>query len=135
MQHFKAGSRPTKKATSDYFTGTVWQDPIVEAPEPARIRGLRVTFEPGSRTAWHSHPLGQMLVVVSGVGRFQTDGEPVVEIKPGDVIRIPPHERHWHGAAPDTMMCHLAFQESLDRTHASWMEHVSDEDYLRAPGT
>ena len=78
MQHFKAGSRPTKKATSDYFTGNVWQDPIVEAPEPARIRGLRVTFEPGSRTAWHSHPLGQTLVVVSGVGRFQTDGEPVV---------------------------------------------------------
>jgi quercetin dioxygenase-like cupin family protein len=135
MQHFKAGSRPTKKATSDYFTGTVWQDPIVEAPEPARIRGLRVTFEPGSRTAWHSHPLGQTLVVVSGVGRFQTDGEPVVEIKPGDVIWIPPHERHWRGAAPDTMMSHLAFQESLDGTHASWMEHVSDEDYLRAPGT
>jgi len=135
MQHFKAGSRPTKKATSDYFTGTVWQDPIVEAPEPARIRGLRVTFEPGSRTAWHSHPLGQTLVVVSGVGRFQTDGEPVVEIKPGDVIWIPPHERHWHGAAPDTMMCHLAFQESLDGSHANWMEHVTDEDYLKAPGT
>lgn len=135
MQHFKAGSRPTKKASNDYFTGTVWQDPIVEAPEPARIRGLRVTFEPGSRTAWHSHPLGQTLVVVSGVGRFQTDGEPVVEIKPGDVIWIPPHERHWHGAAPGTMMCHLAFQEALDGTHANWMEHVSDEDYLKAPGT
>ena len=134
MQHFKAGTRPTKKASGDYFIGTVWQDPIVEAPEPARIRGLRVTFEPSARTAWHSHPLGQTLVVVSGVGRFQTEGEPVVEIKPGDVIWIPPHEKHWHGAAPGTMMCHLAFQESLDGTHANWLEQVSDEDYLKEPG-
>lgn len=133
MQHFKAGTRPSKKAPDSYFTGTVWQDPIIEAPEPARIRGLRVTFEPGSRTAWHSHPLGQTLVVVSGVGRFQTEGEPVVEIRPGDVIWIPPHEKHWHGAAPDTLMCHLAFQESLYGTHANWLEHVSDADYLAQP--
>lgn len=134
MQHYKAGTRPSKKAPDSYFTGTVWQDPIVEAPEPARIRGLRVTFEPGARTAWHSHPLGQTLVVLSGVGRFQSEGEPVVEIRPGDVIWIAPGEKHWHGAAPDTLMCHLAFQESLDGTHANWMEHVSDEDYTRAPG-
>ncbi len=135
MQHFKAGSRPSKKAPASYFTGTVWQDPIIEAPEPARIRGLRVTFEPGSRTAWHTHPLGQTLVVVSGVGRFQSAGEPVVEIRPGDVIWIPPNEKHWHGAAPDNMMCHLAFQEVLDGAYADWMEHVSDEDYARAPGS
>ena len=135
MQHFKAGSRPSKKAPDGYFTGTVWQDPIVEAPQPARIRGLRVTFEPGARTAWHTHPLGQTLVVASGVGRFQSAGEPVVEIRPGDVIWISPHEKHWHGAAPDNMMCHLAFQEVLDGTYADWMEHVSDEDYARAPGS
>ena len=134
MQHYKAGSRASKKAPDSYFTGTVWQDPIIEAPEPARIRGLRVTFEPGARTAWHSHPLGQTLVVVSGTGRFQSEGEPVVELLPGDVVWIPPHEKHWHGAAPDALMCHLAFQEALDGSHASWMEHVSDEDYFKVPG-
>ena len=88
MQHFKAGTRPSRQAPASYFTGTVWQDPIVEAPEPARIRALRVTFEPGARTAWHTHPLGQTLVVLSGAGRFQTEGGPVVALMPGDVMWI-----------------------------------------------
>ncbi len=133
MQHYKAGSRATKQAPASYFTGTVWQDPIVEAPDPARIRALRVTFEPGARTAWHTHPLGQTLVVLSGLGRFQTEGGPVVALKPGDVMWISPDEKHWHGAAPDNGMVHIAFQEALDGSHANWLDHVSDEEYLVAP--
>ena len=129
MKIFKAGTRPTKLARSDWFTGRVWQDPVVEAPEPARVRALRVAFEPGARTNWHTHPLGQTLYVVSGVGRFQTWGEPPVEIRAGDTIWIPPGEKHWHGAAPDTMMCHIAFQEHLDGDHIEWFEEVSEEDY------
>jgi quercetin dioxygenase-like cupin family protein len=128
MDHFKAGERPTKFGPAEYFTGTVYQDPIVEAPAPARIRALRVTFLPGGRTNWHTHPLGQTLYVVSGVGRYQKDGEKIVEIKAGDTIWIPPGERHWHGAAPDTAMCHIAFQEALDGKHIEWEEPVSDED-------
>jgi quercetin dioxygenase-like cupin family protein len=134
MQYFKAGSRPTKQAPASYFTGTVWQDPINEPPEPARARSAWVTFEPGARTAWHTHPLGQTLVVTSGVGRFQTKGQPVVTLKPGDVVWIPPGEKHWHGAAPDTGMVHLAIHEALDGSHINWMEHVTDEEYLVAPG-
>ncbi len=133
MQHYKAGSRPTKQAPASYFTGTVWQDPIVEAPEPARIRALRVTFEPGARTAWHTHPLGQTLVVLSGIGLFQTEGGPVTALKPGDVVWISPNEKHWHGASPANGMVHIAFQEALDGTHANWLEHVTDEEYLVPP--
>ncbi|MEM7060819.1 MAG: cupin domain-containing protein [Pseudomonadota bacterium] len=134
MDHFRAGSRPTKYGPSEYFRGTVTQDPIVEAPEPARIRAIRVSFLPGGCTNWHTHPLGQTLHVVSGTGRFQTWGEPVVEIKAGDSIWIPPGEKHWHGAAPETAMVHIAFQEALDGKHIEWMEPVSDEDYHAAPG-
>ena len=129
MDHHKAGERATKYGPEQYFSGTVIQDPIVEAPEPARIRAVRVTFLPGGRTNWHTHPLGQTLYVVSGVGRFQTEGEQVVEIKAGDTIWIPPGERHWHGAAPDTAMCHIAMQEALDGSHSDWQEPVSDADF------
>lgn len=135
MDHYRNGARPTRQAPAEYFTGTVWMDPIVEAPEPARVRALRVAFEPGARTAWHSHPLGQTLYVLSGTGRFQTWGEAVIEIKPGDTIWIPPGEKHWHGAAPESSMTHIAVQESLDGKHADWMEQVSDEDYSAAPQT
>lgn len=133
MEISKAGSSPTRRANSDWFTGTVWQDPIVEAPEPARIRGARVAFEPGARTAWHTHPLGQTLHVVSGVGRIQALGGPVREIRPGDTVWIPPGEKHWHGAAPETGMVHLAFHEALNGVHIEWMEKVSDADYAVAP--
>jgi quercetin dioxygenase-like cupin family protein len=127
-----AGAKATRRASSDYFTGTVWQDPLVEAPEPARVRASRVSFAPGARTAWHTHPLGQTLIVVSGVGRIQTWGGPVRAIRPGDTVWIPPHEKHWHGAAPDTGMVHIAIHEARDGVHIDWLEPVSDEDY-RAP--
>jgi len=124
-----AGSRPSRRAPKENFTGTVWQEPIVEAPAPARIRAARVSFEPGARTNWHSHPLGQTLYVISGVGRFQTEGGPVQEIRPGDVIWIPPGEKHWHGGSPTNAMTHIAMQEALDGNHATWMEPVTDAEY------
>ncbi|MCB1339783.1 MAG: cupin domain-containing protein [Pseudooceanicola sp.] len=133
MKLFAAGSRPSQKAGPDYFTGTVWQDPIIEAPEPARTRALRVAFEPGARTAWHTHPLGQTLHVLSGCGLFGLRGEAPRVIRPGDTIWIPPGEEHWHGAGPDTGMVHLAIQEAEGGRAADWLEHVSDEDYSRAP--
>ena len=133
MDIHSAGSRPTRQGPADYFTGTVWMDPVVSAPEPARLQGIRVSFEPGARTAWHTHPLGQTLYVLQGVGRAQTWGGPVREIRPGDTVWIPPGEKHWHGAAPETGMTHLAFQESLDGTHVEWMEHVPDDVYAAAP--
>jgi quercetin dioxygenase-like cupin family protein len=133
MEIRTAGASPTRRGNADWFTGTVWQDPIVEAPEPARIRAVRVAFEPGARTAWHTHPLGQTLHVVSGVGRVQAWGGPVREIRPGDTVWIPPAEKHWHGAAPETGMVHLAFHEGLDGVHVEWMEHVTDADYAVTP--
>lgn len=133
MDIYRAGSAPTRRGNADWFTGTVWQDPIIIAPDPARIRALRVNFEPGARTAWHTHPLGQTLHVLSGVGRVQSWGGPVKEIRPGDTIWIPPGEKHWHGAAPTTGMVHLAFQEALDGKQVDWLEHVSDADYLTEP--
>ena len=133
MEVTRCGSTPTRRGPADYFTGTVWQDPIIEAPAPARIRGARVSFEPGARTAWHTHPLGQTLHVISGAGRVQTWGGPVQEIRAGDTVWIPPNEKHWHGAAPTTGMVHIALQEALDGKHVEWMEHVSDEQYNAAP--
>jgi quercetin dioxygenase-like cupin family protein len=124
-----AGSRPSRRAPKENFTGTVWQDPIVAARAPARMVANRVSFEPGARTAWHTHPLGQTLYVVSGVGRIQTEGSPVREIRAGDVVWIPPGEKHWHGGAPTTGMVHIAMQESLDGSHVNWMEQVSDAQY------
>ncbi len=123
------GSVPSRRVPASYFTGTVWQDPIVEAPEPARIRAARVSFEPGARTAWHTHPLGQTLHVVSGHGLAQTWGGPIQKIRAGDNVWIPPGEKHWHGAAPTTAMVHIAFHEALDGKHVEWMEHVTDEQY------
>ncbi|WNV09857.1 cupin domain-containing protein [Tardiphaga sp. 709] len=134
MKLFPAGSRPTKRAPEEYFTGTVWQDPVIVAEAPARLVTFRVSFEPGARTAWHTHPFGQTLYVIAGVGRFQTEGEPVVEIKPGDTVWIPPAEKHWHGAAPTTGMTHIAMQEALDGKTADWMEKVSDEQYAKPVG-
>lgn len=133
MDIFPAGSRPSRRAPDDYFTGTVWQDPIVATSAPARLVVFRVTFEPGARTAWHTHPLGQTLHVVSGVGRVQVEGQPVREIKPGDTVWIPPGEKHWHGATPTTAMCHFAMQEALDGNTADWMEKVTDAQYAVAP--
>src|SRR5438067_12361114 len=122
-----AGSRPTRRAPKEYFTGTVLQDPIIATAAPARLVSTRVAFEPGARTAWHTHPLGQTLFVTSGVGRCQRWGGPVEEIRPGDVVWFPPGEKHWHGAAPTTAMTHLAVQEQLDGKAVEWLEHVSDE--------
>ena len=129
MKIFKSGSRPTKKASSDWFTGTVWQDPIIEAPEPARIRALNVSFEPGARTAWHTHPLGQTLYVVTGNGLVGLRNEAPKIIKAGDTVWIPPGEEHWHGASASNAMTHIAIQEALDGRVAEWLEQVSDYDY------
>jgi quercetin dioxygenase-like cupin family protein len=125
----RSGSAPSRRMPGDWFTGTVWQDPIIEAPEPARIRSARVSFEPGARTAWHTHPLGQTLHVISGLGRVQTWGGPIREIRPGDTVWIPPGEKHWHGASPASAMVHIAMQEALDGAHVVWMEHVTDAQY------
>jgi quercetin dioxygenase-like cupin family protein len=129
-----AGSRPTRRAPKEYFVGTVWQDPIIATEAPARLVVNRVTFEPGARTNWHTHPLGQTLYVISGVGRVQTLGQPVREIKPGDVIWIPAGEKHWHGGSPTTGMTHIAMQEALDGSTAAWMEPVTDADYSAKVG-
>jgi quercetin dioxygenase-like cupin family protein len=129
MEIRRAGSRPSGKVPEDYFTGTVRVDPLFEAPDPARVVGASVTFEPGARTAWHTHPLGQTLIVMSGCGRAQRWGGEVEEIRPGDVIWFAPGEKHWHGAAPATAMNHFAIQEKLDGKTADWMEKVSDEQY------
>jgi len=125
------GSRPSGKGPAQYFTGTVRIDPLFEAPEPARVRGGSVTFEPGARSAWHTHPLGQHLIVTAGLGWTQCWGGPVEEIRPGDVIWCPPGVKHWHGATPTTAMTHIAIQEALDGKVVDWMEKVSDEQYRR----
>ena len=129
MDIHAVGTRASRRMPAESFTGTVWQDPIIEAPAPARVRSARVSFEPGARTAWHTHPLGQTLHVVSGIGRVQLWGEPVREIRAGDTVWIAPGEKHWHGAGPETTMVHLALQEALDGTHVTWLEHVTDEQY------
>jgi quercetin dioxygenase-like cupin family protein len=126
-------SAKSHRGNDDAFTGTVWQDPIIDAPTPARIKAVVVTFEPSARTAWHTHPLGQTLHVLSGRGRVQVWGQPVREIKQGDTVWIAPDEKHWHGAAPDKSMAHLAMHEHLDGVHVVWMEHVSDQDYAAPP--
>lgn len=125
----RAGSRPSTTPSPDYFTGTVRMDPLISAPDPARLNAISVTFEPGARTAWHTHPLGQTLVVTAGVGRVQREGQPIETIRPGDVIWFDPGERHWHGAAPDCAMTHIAMQEAQDGSAATWAEHVSDAQY------
>ena len=129
MEIRPCGSIPSKRMPAGWFTGNVWQDPIIEAPDPARLRAVWVRFEPKARTAWHTHPLGQTLVIVSGLGRVQTQGGPVREVRAGDVIWFGPGEKHWHGAGPDMAMEHLAMQEALDGRAVDWMEHVSDAEY------
>ncbi|BCM90641.1 hypothetical protein IAD21_02498 [Abditibacteriota bacterium] len=123
------GSRPSGKGPVEYFTGTVRIDPLFQAPDPARVVGALVTFEPGARTAWHTHPLGQTLIVTTGAGLAQREGGPVEEIRPGDVIWFPPGEKHWHGATAITAMTHIAIQEQLDGKTVDWMEKVNDEQY------
>lgn len=130
MEIKRNGSQPSGKGAAEWFTGAVRIDPFHNAPSPARVGCAAVTFEPGARTAWHSHPLGQTLVVIAGCGRAQRWGGPLEEIKPGDVVWIAPGEKHWHGAAPTTGMTHIAIQEYLDGGAAQWMEHVSEEQYL-----
>ena len=129
MQIIKSGSRPTRKASSEYFTGNVWQDPIIEADEPARVRALRVSFEPGARTAWHTHPLGQTLHVISGIGLMGLRNEAPQLIKAGDTVWIPPDEEHWHGASATNSMTHIAIQEALNGSVAEWLDKVSDSEY------
>jgi quercetin dioxygenase-like cupin family protein len=125
----RAGSRPSGNAPAEWFTGRVRFDPLVDAAEPARVSGLSVTFEPGARTAWHTHPLGQTLIVIAGLGRAQRWGGTIEEIRPGDVVWIPPGEKHWHGASPTTAMTHIAIQEKFDGKAVDWMEQVTDEQY------
>ena len=134
MDLIKADELAEKPAPSAYFTGEVWQIPLGAPPAPARVKVLSVRFAPGGRTNWHAHPLGQTLIVLGGVGRVQLKGEPVREIAAGDVVRIPPGEVHWHGAAPDAEMIHIAVQEELDGSAADWLEPVTDGDYRAAPG-
>jgi quercetin dioxygenase-like cupin family protein len=123
------GSRPSGTGPAEYFTGSVRIDPLFQASAPARVVGASVTFEPGARTAWHTHPLGQTLIVTAGCGWAQHDGGPVEEIRPGDVVWFPPGERHWHGATATTAMTHIAIQEALDGKTVDWLEKVSDEQY------
>ena len=127
----RIGTRPSAKVPPDWFTGTVRIDPLFDRAEPSRVAGASVTFEPGARTAWHTHPLGQTLVVTAGCGWAQHDGRPVEEIRPGDVVWFPPGERHWHGATATTGMTHIAIQEKQGGKAVDWMEHVSDEQYRR----
>ena len=129
MDITRSGSQPSGKGQAEYFTGAVRIDPLFQAPDPARVAGSTVTFEPGARTAWHTHPLGQTLLVTAGCGRVQRWGGSVEEVHPGDVIWFPPGEKHWHGATPSTAMTHIAIQERLDGKTVDWMEKVSDEQY------
>jgi quercetin dioxygenase-like cupin family protein len=129
MEIKKSGSRSSTKGPADWFTGNVRIDPLFEAPDPARVRCASVTFEPGARTAWHTHPLGQTLIVTSGPGWAQREGGPVEEIRPGDVVWFAPGEKHWHGATATTAMTHIAIQEALNGKAVEWMEKVSDAEY------
>ncbi|WP_017964594.1 (R)-mandelonitrile lyase [Rhizobium leguminosarum] len=129
MEIKRSGSQPSAKGPADWFTGSVQVDPLFTPTNPARAAGASVTFEPGARTAWHTHPLGQTLIVTSGCGRVQREGGPVEEIRAGDVVSFAPGERHWHGASPTRAMTHIAIQEQLDGKVVDWMEHVTDTQY------
>jgi quercetin dioxygenase-like cupin family protein len=130
MQIHRSGTRPSGKGPADWFTGAVRIDPLFSPAAPARVAGAAVTFEPGARTHWHTHPLGQTLIVLSGVGRVQREGEGVEEIRPGDVVQFSAGEKHWHGAAPATAMTHVAIQEALDGKAVDWLEAVTEAQYL-----
>lgn len=129
MELRHAGVQPSAAGSADWFTGRVRLDPLFQATSPARVAAASVTFEPGARTAWHTHPLGQILLIVSGVGRVQAWGGPVREVRPGDVVWFPPGEKHWHGATPSTAMTHIAIHEQLNGVAVEWLEHVTDEQY------
>jgi len=131
MEVKRIGSEPSRKAPAEYFTGTVRIDPLFQSPEPARASAGSVTFEPGARTAWHTHPLGQTLIIVSGFGWVQREGGPIEEVRPGDVVWFPPSLKHWHGASPTTAMTHIAIQETLNGKNVDWLEKVSDEQYRK----
>ncbi len=131
MEIKRVGTQPSAKGPSEWFTGTVRIDPLFQAPDPAFVQGASVTFEPGARTAWHTHPLGQTLIVTSGCGLAQRWGGPIEEIRPGDVVWISPGEKHWHGARPTTAMTHIAIQERKDGKAVDWMEQVTDEQYRK----
>jgi len=127
----RIGSQPSTKGSTDWFTGTVRIDPLYDTPEPSRVSCASVTFEPGSRTAWHTHPLGQTLIITAGLGWVQRDGGPIEEVRPGDIVWFPPGLKHWHGATPTTALTHIAIQESLDGKNVDWMEKVADEQYRK----
>lgn len=129
MQIYRVGQTPSRSGPADWFTGQVRIDALFNATDPDRVQGAQVTFEPGARTAWHTHPLGQTLIVTSGLGRVQREGGPVEDIRPGDVVWFEPGEKHWHGAAPETAMTHIALQEVKDGKVVNWLEHVSDAEY------
>jgi quercetin dioxygenase-like cupin family protein len=129
MEITRVGAQQSTKGPSDYFTGTVRIDPLVQTPAPARVAAAAVTFEPGARTAWHTHPLGQTLIVTAGFGRAQRWGGPIEDIRPGDVVWFEPGEKHWHGASPATALTHIAIQERLEGKAVEWLEQVSDEQY------
>jgi quercetin dioxygenase-like cupin family protein len=126
----RSGTQPSAKGPSDWFTGNVRIDPLFEAPDPARVRCASVTFEAGARTAWHTHPLGQTLIVTAGVGFAQREGGPIEEIRPGDVVWFGPNEKHWHGASQATTITHIAIQEALNGNAVDWLDHVTDKEYL-----
>jgi quercetin dioxygenase-like cupin family protein len=126
----RSGAEASRKGPAEWFTGTVRIDPLFQPPAPARANGAMVTFEPGARTAWHTHPLGQTLLIVSGLGWVQRDGGAVEEVRPGDVVWFPPGLKHWHGASAANAMAHIAIQESVEGKSVDWMEHVTDEQYL-----
>ncbi|TGV08651.1 cupin domain-containing protein [Mesorhizobium sp. M8A.F.Ca.ET.173.01.1.1] len=129
----RAGAKPSARGPAEWFTGTVRIDPLFSAPAPARAAGAAVTFEPGARTAWHTHPLGQTLIVTAGLGRAQREGGPIEEIRPGDVVWFAPGEKHWHGASPSAAMTHIAIQEALDGKAVDWLDHVTDTQYDTNP--
>jgi quercetin dioxygenase-like cupin family protein len=129
-----SGSVPSRRAPAEYFTGAVWQDPIIDTPAPGNVRSSLVHFEPGARTNWHTHPAGQTLYIVSGFGRVQSFGGKVREVRAGDVVWFAPNERHWHGAGPTTTMAHVAIVEVLDGKYVEWLEKVTDEQHKAVPG-
>ena len=133
MEIRRNGTRPSQKGPFEYFTGSVRIDPIVQAPDPSRVTAGTVTFEPGARSAWHTHPLGQTLIVISGLGWTQCEGGPIEEIRPGDVIWCPPNHKHWHGATSKNAMTHIAITEQLNGKNVDWLEQVTDEQYLAGP--
>lgn len=131
MEIKRVGSTPSARPPAEYFTGTARLDPLFQPTAPARTSGASVTFEPGARTAWHTHPFGQTLIVTAGCGWVQREGGPIEEMRPGDVVSIPPGEKHWHGATPTTGLTHLAIQEALDGKAVEWLEKVTDEQYRK----